>query len=210
MSLVLGHFVNDADYQVSVGPRGMQVVCPYYQAWKNMIARCTNGGHVPKLACYHDVTCSAEWEHFSNFKEWMESQQWLGLCLDKDILVSGNKVYSRNTCAFVPSYINILLTDRAALRGDYPLGVSYKRGRAGSPELPNPYAATLGKKYLSLHLTPEQAHKAWQLAKADKIIASVVVYKEDPRFILQVGEKLLDRAHQLREDAHNSKITVKL
>ena len=43
--------------------------------------------------------------------------------MDKDILVKGNKVYSPDTCRFVPQYINSLLTNAAAIRGELPCGV---------------------------------------------------------------------------------------
>jgi hypothetical protein len=44
--------------------------------------------------------------------------------LGKDILVKGNKIYSYETCVFVPQRINELFTKRQNERGDYPIGVS--------------------------------------------------------------------------------------
>jgi hypothetical protein len=69
---------------------------------------------------YHEnkptyVGCSvaAEWHLFSVFREWMISQEWKGLQLDKDLLVIGNKVYSPETCLFIPRNINTLLTNHS-------------------------------------------------------------------------------------------------
>ena len=44
--------------------------------------------------------------------------------LDKDILCKGNKVYSRNTCIFVPQRINELFTKNDKTRGYSPIGVT--------------------------------------------------------------------------------------
>ena len=46
------------------------------------------------------------------------------MCLDKDILCKGNKVYSRETCIFVPERINLLFTKCDNRRGDSPIGVT--------------------------------------------------------------------------------------
>ena len=46
------------------------------------------------------------------------------MCLDKDILYKGNKIYSRETCIFVPERINLLFTKRDNDRGDCPVGVT--------------------------------------------------------------------------------------
>jgi hypothetical protein len=43
--------------------------------------------------------------------------------LDKDILHKGNKIYSSDTCVFVPQFINKLFINRNADRGILPLGV---------------------------------------------------------------------------------------
>ena len=45
------------------------------------------------------------------------------MCLDKDILCKGNKIYSRDTCVFVPQRINSLFTKCDNARGDNPIGV---------------------------------------------------------------------------------------
>ena len=46
------------------------------------------------------------------------------MCLDNDILYKGNKIYSRETCIFVPERINLLFTKRDNDRGDCPVGVT--------------------------------------------------------------------------------------
>ena len=46
--------------------------------------------------------------------------------LDKDILVKGNKIYSPDTCCFVPKEVNTVFTKRQSKRGDYPIGVIKK------------------------------------------------------------------------------------
>lgn len=49
--------------------------------------------------------------------------------LDKDIMVKGNKVYSPETCVFVPHTINALLSNCKQKRGKYPVGVSYDKSK---------------------------------------------------------------------------------
>ena len=63
---------------------------------------------------------------------WWHSQIGFGVDgwhLDKDLLVKGNKVYSEDTCVFLPNEINSLLTKRTASRGEYLIGVSWYKTR---------------------------------------------------------------------------------
>ena len=50
----------------------------------------------------------------------MEQQDYDGKHLDKDLLVCNNKVYSPETCVFVPREINQFLTKSNNSRGKYP------------------------------------------------------------------------------------------
>ena len=58
----------------------------------------------------------------------MVEQDWEGLQLDKDLLVNGSKVYSRETCVFVSNQVNIFLTERGNDRGEWPIGVNWDNG----------------------------------------------------------------------------------
>ena len=51
------------------------------------------------------------------------------MCLDKDILFHGNKIYSPETCLIVPERINKLFTKSTKSRGEYPIGVRERRNR---------------------------------------------------------------------------------
>lgn len=125
--LVCGVGINDADYVVQPTVMGKQISCPYYQVWHSMLKRCYSVKRLTTFPSYVGCSVSEEWLIFSNFKAWMETQDWLGKHLDKDILYIGNKVYSEQTCVFVEDRVNYLLTDSAASRGNYMIGVNWHK-----------------------------------------------------------------------------------
>lgn len=129
-----------------------------YLVWRSMISRCYNKNYHKSI---NYVVCSVcdEWLTFSNFKSWMEQQDFEGKELDKDLLVEGNKTYSPETCCFIPQHINKFMTIRGNDRGIHPLGVTVK-GRT--------FLACEGSKYIGSAHNPKDAHKLWQKAKLDK------------------------------------------
>ena len=111
----------------------------------------------------------------------MEQQDWRDKCLDKDIIVPGNKLYSPETCAFVLQATNLFVTACDASRGDYPVGV-YLHKRTGKYQAycRNPF--TRKREHLGLFSTTEEAHEAWRKRKYD--LAQRVAAKEsDPRVV---------------------------
>ena len=102
----------------------------------------------------------------------MEGFGLSGWELDKDILVKGNKLYSKDTCCFVPHEINMLLTKRDKARGEYPVGIYFHKATGK-------FMAQLNingkKKYLGYFTTAEEAFQAYKLAKEAQI--KVVAHK---------------------------------
>lgn len=218
--LVYGVGVNDADYAVTTKVSGKEIRCAYYSTWTSMLSRGYYGKLKTRWPTYQDVSVCEEWHTFSTFKTWMEQQPWEGMQLDKDVLIPRNKVYRPEACVFVPGRVNNLLTSSGAIRGEYPVGVCYlKRGADMVNEYKKPYRARVkngaGKhKYLGCFLTPEEAHKAWQLAKADVIEETVEWWHTDEAvkhsFHAGAAEALIARAARLREDAMNGVETTEL
>ena len=99
---------------------------------------------------------------------WMEARNWVGLELDKDILVSDNKVYSQETCMFVSSQINTLLSGNATKRGKFPQGI-YWHKKSGK------FIAQCNvggrKRYLGLFSTQKEAEYTYLIFKAGVIEA---------------------------------------
>lgn len=210
MKTVAGGFINDADYVVQPTINGKRVWCPFYRAWHGLAER--SGGEKFKLkrTSYVDVECCEEWKLFSVFKGWMESQPWKGMSLDKDILVPGCNIYSPATCAFVPDYINNLLLGSAASRGLLPLGVTKVQGR--DSYMCQVRTGERSRRVTSYHSAPMNAHKAWQRAKADVIVAQALrwFHSDCEAFREPVMTALLDRAYKLRQDADLGIETKKL
>jgi len=119
---VHGVGINDADY-LTFNSEGTIKRCPYYQKWTAMLTRCYSEKCQKRQPAYIGCTVAKEWHLFSNFKKWMESQDWEGKQLDKDILINGNKIYSPESCIFVLPSVNLLFVDSKATRGDCPQGV---------------------------------------------------------------------------------------
>ena len=81
--------------------------------WYSMLERCYDPYFLDKYPTYRDVVVCNEWHNFQNFAKWyyknyyeIENQR---MHLDKDILIKGNKIYSPDTCIFVPQRINTLI-----------------------------------------------------------------------------------------------------
>lgn len=107
-----------------------------FRLWQAMMSRCFSEYTKRVRPTYEGVTCQESWKTFSLFIKDVSSMKGFdkmltdGWVLDKDILVKGNKIYSEETCCFVPKEINGCFTLRKLHRGDYPVGVR-KCSRSG-------------------------------------------------------------------------------
>ena len=99
-----------------------------YQLWKDMLKRCYGEKRHLRHPTYKDCEVSDNFKYYEYFYEWCNKQIGFGneyWQLDKDLLVKGNKVYSENTCVFIPKEINLVLVKRTALRGEHLIGVHW-------------------------------------------------------------------------------------
>lgn len=101
--------------------------------WRNMLNRVYNKNYLDLHPTYLGCSVCDEWLNFQNFYIWYNNNYYefddQVMCLDKDILVKGNKIYSPDTVVFVPQFINKLFTKRDNDRGDYPIGITKNHGR---------------------------------------------------------------------------------
>jgi hypothetical protein len=173
-SLVYGVGVNDlADdpdyvskiYDSSVGKIVWR--CPFYSKWTGILRRCYNETERHRWPQYEGCTVIKEWHKFSNFKKWMESKNWEDKHIDKDIIVSGNKIYGPEFCVFVSQPINNLLLTNDKTRGKYPMGVTWKNKQ-------KKFEAKLSienrTKSLGLFETPEEASQVYNIARSNYIV----------------------------------------
>ena len=104
-------------------------ICKIYNIWSGMIRRCYSEKTHKQKPTYIGCYVSDEFKDYSKWREWYDNYQYKqdGWHLDKDLLVKGNKVYSENTCVFLPQEINKVLTKRTASRGKYLVGVYFNK-----------------------------------------------------------------------------------
>ena len=189
--LVFGVGVNDLGYRVHVrewvtengGKRILKSVfrCEYYTVWDSMLKRCCSKKYLESYPTYIGTSVCNEWLYASEFKKWMEQQDWHGKSLDKDIVVPGSKLYSPDTCAFVLKATNSFVTARNACRGDYPIGVClYKRTGKYIAQCQNPFSEERG--HLGYFSTPKEAHEAWRKRKHE-LAQLVAATESDPRVV---------------------------
>lgn len=119
-----------------------------YKAWYNMIYRCQH------CSSYNNVTVCDEWYDFSNFLKWYNNQyKELGWHLDKDILSVGSRVYSPQTCCFLPPELNTFFEKHKNAKG-YSFNKRRKKYEA--------YCRDRGKFiHLGLYQTPAEARMAY-------------------------------------------------
>lgn len=165
-----------------------------YDVWKHMIQRCYDSKTQEKYPTYRGVTVCDEWHNFQNFAEWYDKnykpEYMLDWHLDKDILCGSCKIYSPETCCFVPAEINSLFTKRQNFRGDYPIGANKQLHKYLSKILRYGKQVRLGS-----YKTPEEAFQAYKVAKE--------------QYIKEVAEEWKDRIdYKVYEAIYNHEVKI--
>lgn len=202
MKLVQGWGINDIP-EFSVGENKN-----LYKIWSRMLERVYSKNWQERYTEYAGVKISEDWKYFSNFVNWASNQYWKGNDLDKDLLINGNKLYSSETCIFIPPCINKCLVKHNG-RGQYLMGVGYQeRSHTMVNPSKKPYTArcrvgeSIGSKFLGMYATEIEAHNAWRIAKAENLVYWAEKWKTDPEMSKSFREDgycaLYERAYKLR------------
>lgn len=81
-----------------------------YRTWRGILERSYSKKFKEKHPTYKDCTVDERWHNFQVFAQWFYEnynfETMEGWHLDKDILIRGNKLYSPETCCFIPHIIN--------------------------------------------------------------------------------------------------------
>ena len=153
-----------------------------YNVWVRMLDRCYSTANNTRKT-YEGCEVTSSFRYFPFFKDWCNKQVGFGekgFALDKDILVKGNKVYSPETCCFVPQEINNLLTNKKMGSKSIKSGVSFNKERGK-------YIVGFSKgsktKHIGYFVTELEAFLAYKEAKEQQIKVVANRWKDqiDPR-----------------------------
>jgi hypothetical protein len=146
-----------------------------------MLQRCFDPKLHEKHPTYAYCTVHPDWLYFSKFKAWMETQDWQGKSLDKDLISGASKHYSPDTCVFVSRLINSIFAFRTKDNNGLPVGVT-RQTKKGI----NYFVATCcfyGKqKTLGYFRTPEEASQRYITAKL-AYAKELAQTETDPRIV---------------------------
>lgn len=158
---ILGVGINDATYITDTKIEGVRVTCKAYKSWMHMLTRVYSKKYLIKQPSYTGVTVCDEWLIFSNFRKWWLDNYIDNYQLDKDILSMDSKVYSPDTCIYIPRWLNCFITNNLRGRGSSKIGTSWvEDSNKFKAQCNNPKTTTT--EYLGLFDTEEEAHQVWK------------------------------------------------
>ena len=163
-----------------------------YSKWNNMFIRCYNKKYKEKTPTYEGCSVCEEWRNFDNFLEWFnnpENGYRDGYQLDKDLLVQGNKIYSPDTCCFIPQTINCMMTRGAKIRGQVKsIGVTIR----GDKYMARCNFGHKEAKNVGVFDNEQDAFEAYKKAKKDYIIRIANEYYSKGEITEKVYNALLN------------------
>ena len=171
-----------------------------YKIYMHMLERCYDPKLQEKEPTYKGCIVEDHLLNFQHMGEWIEDNYYEVpgevMCLDKDILHKGNKIYSRDTCIFVPKRINSLFVKCDNRRGDNPIGVEDLPSGNYQVNCSNGYGKYI---YLGTYSTKEEAFRVYKEYK-EKIIKEVIDSYEG-----KIPEPFYSR---LREAMYNYEVNI--
>ena len=181
--LICGVGINDSSipthYFTNEGRRLVDVA---YDIWRSMIRR-----------CYHPefkddgYTMSEQWYSRSEFLQWLDKQDYKDKVLDCSLLKIGGKVYSPETCCFVPRGITALVRPKYT---DNFKSVGVLISKSGKKYRAMGYADSKGApSYFGMYDTYAEAFKAHALTKAEHIREKALELED-----LRIREGLINHA----------------
>lgn len=186
-------YLGEGDYKTK--NNGKKTKC--YNTWHDMLKRCYDPKFHEKESTYINCEVCKEWLNFQNFAEWYYENYYKvegeRMCLDKDILHKGNKIYSPGNCIFVPHNINLLFTKNDKFRGDYPIGVSYNKRYNKFGVRCSVYNFKENKKesrFLGYYNSTDKAFEVYKQFKEQNIKKVADYYKE------QISDKLYQAIYE--------------
>lgn len=156
--------INDADYITNPAIDGKRVRCPAYATWAHMLDRAYCPKYQSNKPTYAGVTVFKEWLSFSAFRSWWITHQVDGWELDKDLL-GDSREYGPESCIFVPQWLNKFTIDRAASRGNCPIGACWRKVAGKYQAYCNHPFGKL--EYLGYFTNADDAHAAWLARKLE-------------------------------------------
>lgn len=173
-------YIGEGEYKVS--ENGKQTKC--YNVWYDMLKRCYDEKCQEKHPTYKDCKVSEEFHNFQDFGKWFDNNYYEiegeKMCLDKDILVKHNKIYSPENCIFVPQTINNLFVKKDKNRGNSVIGTSLRKNNKYIVycQIFNPETGKSKNKYLGLYETQEKAFEVYKYYKEKNIKKVADYFKE--------------------------------
>lgn len=175
--------IGDSVYGVGINDRSRPAyfdnkVTKEYDLWVGMLERCYGKNkHIKSRPTYQSCECSENFKSYYYFYDWCQSQIGFknkGWQLDKDILIEGNKLYSEDTCVFVPCDINKFLTNSKKQNISGYTGVSFHKASGK-------YVAQISfegkRKHLGLFENPKDGEDFYFLMKSRLAVKLVEKYR---------------------------------
>lgn len=160
--------------------------------WVGMLSRCYHPNLLERNPTYADCSVAEVWHNFQNFVLWFENFYKEGWEIDKDLMSENGKIYSPETCCFLPKKLNLLLSE---LDKDSCGFYSDKRNKVKT------YTVRYNGENLGTFRNKEDASKAYFDYKFPYIIGVIESFKS--KLEPSVYEKLLSYAASRREQIRN-------
>ena len=154
-----------------------------YKTWKDMLGRCYDTKIQEKYPTYKDCEVDKKWHNFQNFAKWYYDNYYEvegeRMELDKDILFKHNKIYSLETCIYVPHTINSLFIKCDKCRGSSVIGTTPRKNGKYEVQcwLINPKTGKSKNEYLGRYDSQEEAFKIYKYYKEKNIKQVADYYK---------------------------------
>lgn len=175
--LIYGVGINDRLHPTKVSGKDTKE----HSLWRGFLQRCYSLNSREKYSSYIGCSVSENFKHYAYFYEWCQNQIGFGQSdfeLDKDLLFKCNRIYSEDTCVFIPKRLNTLFGSNKSCRGSLPIGVSPHQGKFLAR-----CSRGLTSDYIGIFNTSEEAFQAYKQAKEVFIKLQADKWKDllDPR-----------------------------